>query len=443
MAAGEDGVSLIEVVISALLVGLIVIATLAGFDQTQRASVEEQRHAQADALAQQDQDRLRGLSVAALLGSGLSPAPVTLDRARYTIVSSAQFVSDTGGTPSCTPSGTNNADYVKTTSTVTWASMGARKPVVEESLIAPPAGGSLVVQVLDSQNPPQPVANTSVTATGTAVGTTSSATATTSAAGCAIFGGLGVGPYTVSASQAGPPPWVDSNWNPAPTQSATVSGGTTYHNSFAMAQAGGMSATFATNVPGVGQLASRQDRFVAYSPGMTSAATVGAAGQYQATVSSSLQAFPTSYTVYAGSCTADLPGSAENPQSVTVTPGQISTPPGNPPAPLKVPAVLVHVYSGSGSGSPGSQVNQPLQDVTVTDACNVKRRYSGAALTAPNGSTGALVDPGEPYGRLTVCGDANIGGQLYYTSTTVTNSTFSTGTPTPLYEGAAAQGACP
>jgi len=249
----------------------------------------------------------------------------------------------------------------------------------------------------------------------------------------------------VSAAQPGPPPRVDKDWNAAPSQSASVTGAATAKVSFAMAQAGGISATFATNVPGVGQLASRQDRFVAFNSAMTlpSYVSIGTAGQYQSTVASSLQAFPTSYTVYAGSCTADLPGSAENPQSVTVTPGQISTPPGSPPAPLKVPAVLVHLYSGSGSGSPGSQVNQPLQDVTVTDACNVKRRYSGAALTAPTGSTGALVDPGEPYGRLTVCGDANIGGQLYYTSTTVTNSTFSTGTPTPLYEGAAAPGVCP
>ncbi len=439
LAATEDGVSLIEVVISALLIGMIVIAMLSGFDQTQRASVEEQRHAQADALAQQDQDRMRGMSVAALLGPGLSPPPVTLDRAKYTIVSSAQFVSDTGGTPSCSSTGTSNADYVKTTSSVSWASMGVRKPVVEESLIAPPAGGSLVVQVLDSQNPPQPVANMSVTATGTAVGTTSSATATTSAAGCAIFGGLGVGPYTVSASQAGPPPWVDSNWNPAPTQSATVSGGTTYHNSFAMAKAGGMSATFATNVPGVGQLASSQDRFVAYSPGMTSAATVGAAGQYQSTVSSSLQAFPTSYSLYAGSCTADKPVSPDTPAAVTVVSGQTSA----PPAQLKVPAVLVRVYTGSGPGNPGTAINQPLQDVTVTDSCGVKRRYSGAALTAPTSSTGALTDPGEPYGPLSVCGDANIGGQLYNTSNTVSNSTFSTGTPAPLYEGVASQGSCP
>lgn len=439
LGAAEDGVSLIEVVISALLIGMIVIAMLSGFDQTQRASVEEQRHAQADALAQQDQDRMRGMSVAALLGPGLSPPPVTLDRAKYTIVSSAQFVSDTGGTPSCSSTGTSNADYVKTTSSVSWASMGVRKPVVEESLIAPPAGGSLVVQVQDPLG--NPVPNMSVTATGTAGGTTPSVSATTSAAGCAIFGGLGVGPYTVGATQAGPPPWVDKDWNAAPTQSASVTGSSTAKLPFVMAQAGGVSATFATNVPGVGQLASQQDRFVAFNPGMTSQSgvTVGTAGQYRSTVTSALQVFPTSYTVYAGSCTADQPGSTENPQSITVTPGQIST----PPAPLKAPAVLVHVYSGSSSSSPGSPINQPLQDVTVTDACNVKRRYSGAALTAPTSSTGALVDPGEPYGRLTVCGDANIGGQLYNTSNTVSNSTFSTGTPTPLYEGVASQGSCP
>lgn len=438
IAAGEDGVSLIEVVFSALLVGLIVIATLAGFDQTQRASVEEQRHAQADALAQQDQDRLRGLSVAALLGLSSNAANVTLDRQTYSIASSARFVSDSGGTPSCTPTGPSNADYIKTTSTVTWPSMGLRKPVVEESLIAPPAGGSLVVQVLDAAG--QPVGNMSITATGTAVGT-SSASAITSAAGCAIFGGLGVGPYTVSASQAG---WVDKDWNPTPTQSASVSGAATAKLSFGMAQAGGIAATFATNVPGVGQLASRQDRFVAFNSGMTSpsGAAVGVAFQYQSTVTSSLQVFPTSYTLYAGSCMADKPAAPSDSPVVTVTPGQISTPPGNPPAPLKVPAVLVRVYSGTGPGNPGSLVNQPLQNITVTDGCGVKRRYSGTAVTAPTSPTGALTDPGEPFGALTVCVDANVGGQQYTETTTVNNTNYSTGTPANIYSGAAQGGVC-
>lgn len=442
-AAREDGVSLIEVVFSALLVGLIVIATLSGFDQTQRVSVEEQRHAQADALAQQDQDRLRGLSVAALLGLSSTAANVTLDRQTYSIVSSAQFVSDTGGTPSCAATGPSNADYIKTTSEVRWPSMGLRKPVVEESLIAPPAGGSLVVQVLDPTG--QPVANMNVTASGTAVGTSASASATTSAAGCAIFGGLGVGPYTVSASQAGPPPWVDRDWNPAPTQSASVSGAATAKLSFGMGQAGGIAATFATNVPGVGQLASSQDRFVAFNSGMTSAsgAVVGVAGQYQSTVSSALTAFPTSYSLYAGSCVADKPSSSADSQAVIVAPGRMSSPAGNPPAALKVPAVLVRVYSGSGPGNPGSSVNQTLQNVTVTDGCGVKRRYSGTALTAPTSSTGALTDPGEPFGPLTVCVDANVGGQQYTETTTVNNTNYSTGTPANIYSGAAQGGACP
>jgi len=43
---------LIEVMVSAMLVALIVVATLNGFDVTNRLTADERSHAQADALAQ-------------------------------------------------------------------------------------------------------------------------------------------------------------------------------------------------------------------------------------------------------------------------------------------------------------------------------------------------------------------------------------------------------
>ena len=56
---GERGDTLIEVIISALIVGLIVIATLNGIDGANSATALSRARFQADALAQQNEDRLR------------------------------------------------------------------------------------------------------------------------------------------------------------------------------------------------------------------------------------------------------------------------------------------------------------------------------------------------------------------------------------------------
>src|ERR1700734_4137504 len=58
-SAAESGVTLIEVVISALLVAIIAIGTLAGFDSAGRATTDERQHNQATLLAEQDEELLR------------------------------------------------------------------------------------------------------------------------------------------------------------------------------------------------------------------------------------------------------------------------------------------------------------------------------------------------------------------------------------------------
>ncbi len=55
----ESGDTLIEVVISAALISLVVIAVLFGLDSTNRATANSRARSQADALAQQDEERLR------------------------------------------------------------------------------------------------------------------------------------------------------------------------------------------------------------------------------------------------------------------------------------------------------------------------------------------------------------------------------------------------
>ncbi|HTA05350.1 MAG TPA: type II secretion system protein, partial [Solirubrobacteraceae bacterium] len=114
--SSESGITLIEVVISAMLVAIIAVATLTGFDTAGRATADERQHNQATLLAAQDEEQLRGMNVTELgrLGTVTRP-PVMENGTTYTIQSKAQFISAAKEEEACATSG-GNADYIRTTS---------------------------------------------------------------------------------------------------------------------------------------------------------------------------------------------------------------------------------------------------------------------------------------------------------------------------------------
>ena len=132
----ERGDTLIEVMVAALLVGLIATASLTGFTAIGHSAGTQRNEEQAATLAQQDQARLRGLTITQLSGSGgNTPAGVntTIDGTTYNVVSKSLFIAGASGASSCTSGGTASADEVQTTSTVTWGTgfnNGGRAPVV-------------------------------------------------------------------------------------------------------------------------------------------------------------------------------------------------------------------------------------------------------------------------------------------------------------------------
>ncbi len=301
-AASEHGFAIIEVLVSSILLALIVIGTFTAFDSSNRYTANEQDRSQASSLAQQDEDRLRGLQVSQLSTLNATRT-VTLNGTTFTVTSTGQFQSDASGTSSCGGSGT--ADYIKTTSTVTWPAMGATPPVVAESVITPPAGGSLIVQVVDAAG--DPVSGMAVTGSG--AGTLSG---TTGVDGCVIFGGLNPGSYNVAVSQSG---YVDKDGNTTPPvsqQAVTVIPGSSATKTFYFDQAGAMQVYFtskqyggATNNNVTG------DTLVVFNNNMTYPGYryFGAAGTPDTPplVAPNIFPFPSTYTVYAGSCPADAP----------------------------------------------------------------------------------------------------------------------------------------
>jgi len=389
-AGSQDGFLLIEVMVSALLVGLIMIAMFNGFDVANRATADERAHAQADVLAQQDEDRLRGFQISEL-SAFHETRTVTYKEGTgtgtvYTITSKAQFISDATGTESCT-AGAASADYIQTTSEVTWPALKARQPVVETGLIAPHLGGSLLVKVLDANG--KGVSGMTVKATGPSP-STNVETGTTGANGCVIFGSVEPGEYKVTTFQTG---YVEKNGNseqPTSEQVATVTNGSTTTKSFEFAQAGELEVSFTGATPAEG------DTFVAFNTGLTTFRPFGAAEAYKSTLLSGLPKtifpFSSNYTVYAGKCESDNPETINKvivDSSVLVTPGSTAK------VSVTVPPVNIQVMSGKSSVSPGLAIENATVKVTDTGCGTVRSFKTNAG--------GSLPRPGLPFAKYSLC----------------------------------------
>jgi Tfp pilus assembly protein PilV len=430
----QAGFALLEVLISAVLVALIIIATFTGFDASNRATADERAHAQADALAQQDEDRLRSYQIDQL--SGLNETrTIEYNGTKYKITSTGEFLSDTTESASCVKEA-QSASYVRTTSKVTWASLGSRPAVVETGLITPPAGGALLVQVFDGSG--AGVSGMSVKATGPSP-STGVVSATTGANGCVVFAGMSEGEYSVDTSQTG---YVDKDGNehpPTSQRAASVTSGTTTKKQFQFGLAGALKVSFINPEGG----ASEGDSFVTFNTGLTAGVVRSfgnlGASEYAASKTSPKTLFPFSsnYAVYAGTCTADAPPTAVlESQGILVPPGETGS------VKVMVPAVNLQVWSGT-SSVPGSKVEN--FSGSFTDRGEECRENSSGVeekvhpFSAPSATNGELHKP-MPFGTFTLCvaSNAQIGGKYrVLKSTTVENKTASpTGTALiPIYLG--------
>ena len=140
---------MIEVMASALIVILLSAAAAKALIATTHASGTQRVRDQADAVATQDQERLRGLSDDQL--NQLSGVPqtrsVTFNGQSFSVNSTAVSEGVSGGS-SCTSTA---AAYYKITSTVSWSdAYDSQNPqVVEDSLLARPVAGDLLAEVKD------------------------------------------------------------------------------------------------------------------------------------------------------------------------------------------------------------------------------------------------------------------------------------------------------
>lgn len=428
--ASEAGVTLIEVVISALLVAVIVVGTLSGFDTATRATAKERQRNQATLLAGQDEERLHGMNVTELGRYGTKSYALNESGAefktgekgtRYTVESKAQFVSAAKEEFACEVSG-GSADYIQTTSKVSWASLTKQnnepEAVTQSSLIPVPTSTSLLVNVRNQAN--GNVQGATVKVVGEASGTTYEQT--TPESGCVIFGALPDKKVKITATKAG---WINEKLEsePAATE-AQLSTTSLVTKTFAIANPGSLLVEF--QAAGGGASVQGDTVYVAHTGAPEK--QIGTAGSYSSTIAvPTLWPYQTAgtppgsspYTVYAG-CKETNPATISKGEVATpapqVEPGAATT------VKVELPAVNLKLYEGSSSSSPGSP----------DSAAEAKLTFCGSSRTMKT-TAGALERPYQPYVKLTLCLTQVIGGQRYKYSTEVSNTTRAGATVGPLY----------
>ena len=202
--AAETGLSLIEVMASALMVGFIVIATFTGFNAVNHTTADERAHDQAAQLAAQSLEEMRSDSAATLDtiefpakhvytqtvgGREVHDHPVGQMVSRQQRNRVLQRLQQRTLQPGRRLSADRHRSHLATTGSPETETADAVQP------ITPPDGSGLEVDVLNGRTPEQPVPGVTVSA--------GEAEATTGEAGYVILGGIPATRITVESHKLG------------------------------------------------------------------------------------------------------------------------------------------------------------------------------------------------------------------------------------------------
>jgi Tfp pilus assembly protein PilV len=470
----EEGFLLVEVLVSVMLVALIVVATLNGFDAATRVSADQRHHSQAALLAAQSQEQLRSDPASALdtLESAPHTFTKTINGTTYTVVQEAKPINSAGQAAACKFSETTaqNGAYIQVSSTVTWPQLNAAKrPAVKQaSLVAPPTGSDLEVDVSNGAAVPAGVSGVTATASFVPVEAETPATieGTTGSAGCVVLTGIPSTDATVAiAEKAG---YVTPNGTlKVPSKELTIAPNITTHYPVTYNEAGKITAeyTYKGENPYKGTTV-RSDTFVAYNVKIPAEPKfevgspafeykeVSGEEQYKAltTTLSTAATTPTGtkfaggdlfpfsekWQVYAGDCPANSILSATeatekltNPVGV-VEPGKTTV--------VKVPLSYLTLNVKQGTTISEKGLSSTTYPVTITDTECAAARTPNNAFAAnlkhvQNSNTeGHLSNPFQPYGKAELClYNASASPARSYRTTTLLNDATVSGSAITIF----------
>ena len=204
---------------------------------------------------------------------------------------------------------------------------------------------------------------------------------------------------------------------------------------------------FRTRTYGGTLVTSTADTAVLSQSGMTQVKVYGTpGGTRQTTFNTGTNLFPftSPYTVYAGSCTANDPTADP---TATGAYGSATVPAGGSanlasPGYVQLPSLLVTLWSGTSSVSPGTRVSGgdvTVQEVGSPTGCGVTRTLTTSTNT--NGQVPVAGDVGLPYGTYNVCANNSAATDRRVISSVAVHST--SGTNLDIYLGSQPAGTCP
>jgi prepilin-type N-terminal cleavage/methylation domain-containing protein len=222
----EDGFTIVELVvaIAVLLIGLTGATKMMA--SSILVSGDTRLRVIAANVATETLEQLRGTasdpSRFATIPIGFSTATRTVGPFRFTVETDTEWVGQRANASNCDAGG-NQPQILRSNVSVSWTHMRGTKPVESTTTLAPPVGvysantGAIAAKLVTASGDP---------ATGVQVSATSATTRTvvTGDDGCAFFAFLPTGTYNVTATAAG---WVNDQELVVPSQSTTVSVGST------------------------------------------------------------------------------------------------------------------------------------------------------------------------------------------------------------------------
>ncbi len=442
-ARSQDGFLLIEVLISALMLGLIAVATVTGLQAVDDGDANQRFHNEAILLAAQSQEELRSDPVSALETLLRTPHTYTqsVSGNTYTITQQVHELSSKEEATTCTV--VSNGAYVspnfRVSSTVTWHFLKAGHPVTESSIITPPTSSSLEVDVVNTGSPPTGVSGVTVLVTFDAYETETPIKdeGTTSSQGCVFFTGIRATSATVAVAEK--PSFVIPTGALKVTPSeVSIAPNVTTRDQVTYDEGGAIAADFTykgkTTYEGK---TVKGDTFVVSNGEMNLAPelqigtagtfTFEAGGEEHYTASTGtynisgvtakgahyergdLFPFSSDWTVFAGDCAAN------NPSTVTkgaVTPGEGIVTPGSTVA---VGTPMSYVTLAAYTGTEKASSKTPDAEALPAKITNLSCSAASPAPSTPDNaaavsythlqhlSGGALENPFQPFGKFEIC----------------------------------------
>jgi type II secretory pathway pseudopilin PulG len=237
----QAGISMIEMVMAILIFGLTMTALLPVLMTSLDLTGSNRYRSVAANLASREMDTVRG-SVFTSLPEGLVTTTKVVDGVSYTVDRESEWITQSATAGPCNGGAASGSTlaFLRVTVSVDWPTRGAIPQPVSQTIMAPPVGvyntasGNIAAKVVDRGGLPLDSQNVSLT------GPMSDSQVTPSD-GCAFFAFLTAGSYSVIVNTSG---YVDQQGVSNPSQSASVTNGTTSSLQFVYDLASTLSLTF-------------------------------------------------------------------------------------------------------------------------------------------------------------------------------------------------------